>query len=366
MPRERVDLPYEITHLSILDEDGHVDKDLEPDIPEEDLRMLYRTMVKVRSFDERRLRLQRQGRIGTFAPVKGQEAAQLGAMYALEDTDWLVPCFRETAAAIYRGADLARDLLYAAGYEEGVQIPDDARELPINIPVGSHIPHAAGVAWASKLKGEDDVTIAFFGDGSTSEGDFHEGLNFAGVFQVPGIFVCQNNRYAISVPREQQTKSETIAQKAIAYGVPGMQVDGNDILAVYTAVKEAAERARNGDGPTLIEALTYRLSVHTTADDPTKYRDDEEVEEWAKKDPIDRFRTYLLDRDIITEDEVDAWQEEADDEVADAVKRFEELQDECDDPLDMFEHAYAEMPKELQRQKEQMARWTHLHVGRDH
>jgi len=353
MPVRHVDLPYkEIPYLSVLDEHGTLDEALDPQIPEETLRRLYRTMLFVRAFDDQRLRLQRQGRIGTFAPVKGQEAAQLGSIAALRETDWMVPAFRETAVALWRGMPPENDLLYCAGYEEAIDLSADARDLPIAIPVGSQIPHAAGLAWARKLQGHDDVVITYFGDGATSEGDFHEGLNFAAVFGAPCIFFCQNNHYAISVPRKRQTRARTLAQKAIAYEMPALQVDGNDVLAVYRATAEAAERARRGEGPTLIEAVTYRLSVHTTADDPTKYRSLDEVEVWEKRDPIPRFRGYLLKRGILTEDEEAGWLDEVREEVQGAVRRFEEMQGA--DPLRMFDHIYSELPPFVERQRREL------------
>jgi len=280
MPRKDIKIPDKIEYISILNENGELDKALEPDIPEELLLRLYRTMLLARNFDERLISLQRQGRIGTFPPISGQEAAHLGAAAVLRPGDWFVPAFRETAAEIWRGRSLESVILYYNGFNEGVEIPEDSNDLPISIPVGSQILHAVGLAWAAKYRQTDDVAMAFFGDGATSEGDFHEGLNFASVFQAPAIFVCQNNHWAISLPRSKQTRSQTLAQKALAYNMPGIQVDGNDILAVYTAAREAADRARSGGGPTLIECVTYRMAVHTTADDPKRYRSTEEVEQW--------------------------------------------------------------------------------------
>ncbi len=370
MPIKDVDLGVEtnVEFVSVLDHKGNLDPDLEPEIPDEDLRELYRTMIRVRTFDERRLKLQRQGRIGTFAPVQGQEAAQLGSIYALQDTDWFVPSFRETAAATWRGFPFENDLIYAAGYEEAMDVMDeDSRDMPIAIPVASQICHGAGIAWARKLKGTDEVCLTYFGDGATSEGDFHEGVNFAGVFDAPCIFLCQNNQWAISVPRSQQTKAETIAQKGIGYGVPGVQVDGNDILAVYKVTKEAVERARRGEGPTLIEAITYRMNVHTTADDPTKYRDEEEVEPWRERDPIDRFERYLKDKGLLDDDTIETWKDEAVDEVQEAVDAFESRAEELGDPAAMFDHHLDEMPDYLVKQKEELvAYWEANDVWGDH
>ena len=266
-----------------------------------DLASVYRfdKALLSRRFDEYQLRWQKQGRIGTFAPAKGQEASQISSIAAVEDDDWMVPSFRETSVALWRGTPMTGLLLYNAGYNEGGQIPEGQRDLPISIPVASQMNEAVGIAYAMKMQKKDRLVVSYFGDGATSEGDFHEALNFAQVFQTPNIFICQNNQWAISVPREQQTASKTLAQKALAYGMPGIQVDGNDPLAVYAATREAAERARKGNGPTLIECITYRLSVHTTADDPGKYRDEEEEEQWRAWDPIPRFQHYLKSRKIL-------------------------------------------------------------------
>jgi pyruvate dehydrogenase E1 component alpha subunit len=356
MPREEVNLDYRVEYLQILDKDGQVDEGLEPDLSSAFLRKLYRAMLLGRRFDERMFKMQRQGRIGTFPPIKGQEAANIGAIAALEASDWMIPAFRETAAELWRGRSMVDVLLYFAGYSEGGYVPENARTLPISVPVGSQIVHAAGVGYGIQYQGKDDVAIVFFGDGATSEGDFHEGLNFAGVFKLPVIFLNQNNQWAISVPRSQQTNAKTLAQKALAYGMPGLQVDGNDVLAMYVATREAAERARAGEGPTLIEAVTYRLSVHTTADDPTRYRSDEEVEKWEARDPLKRFRRYLFDKDVLQESDVDALEEEIDAEIRAAVKEAEQKIEEPVDPQRMFEHVYAELPPYLQEQKEALAR----------
>ena len=355
MPRKEINLPDIIEYISILNENGELDKSLEPDIPEEEILRLYRTMQLARKFDERLLSLQRQGRIGTFPPISGQEAAHLGAAAVLRPRDWFVPAFRETAAEIWRGRSLDSVILYNNGFNEGVNIPEDSNDLPVSIPVGSQILHALGLAWAAKYRQTDNVAMAFFGDGATSEGDFHEGLNFASVFQVPAIFVCQNNHWAISIPRSKQTRSQTLAQKALAYNMPGIQVDGNDILAVYLAAQEAVERARSGDGPTLIECVTYRMAVHTTADDPKRYRTDEEVEQWQKRDPITRFQMYLTAKGLLSDDKIADLDAEIEEEIQSAINRAEEQMQRLDDPTDMFEHAYAEMPPYLKAQKEALA-----------
>jgi len=356
MPRNTIDIPDKVENLSILNEKGELDASLEPDIPEELLLKLHRAILLSRKFDERLLNLQRQGRIGTFAPISGQEAAQLGAVAPLRPSDWMVPAFRETAAEIWRGRSLESVIMYNNGYNEGAEIPQNLNNLPISVPVGSQILHAVGLGWAAKYRQTDDVAMTFFGDGATSEGDFHEGLNFAGVFQVPAIFVCQNNHWAISIPVAKQTHSKTLAQKAIAYGIPGIQVDGNDILAVYAAAKEAVDRARAGQGPTLIECVTYRMAMHTTADDPKRYRTEEEVEKWRERDPIVRFQKYLVDKGLLSEDKIAGIESEVLEEIQAAVDGAEEEMKALGDPIDMFEHAYDRMPAYLQEQKEDFAR----------
>ena len=355
MPRNEIDISPQVEHLSILDENGRVDKALEPDIPEDVLLKLYETMVFGRRFDERMLNLQRQGRIGTFPPITGQEASQLGTVAHLRPSDWFVPSFREMAAEIWRGRPDETFLLYYAGYNEGVRIGEDQNNLPLSVPVGSQTLHAVGLAWAIQYRQKDDVAMTWFGDGATSEGDFHEAMNFAGVFRLPVIFVCQNNHWAISVPLSRQTSSKTLAQKALAYGFPGIQVDGNDILAVYVAAGEAVERARSGDGPTLIECVTYRMMMHTTADDPKRYRSDDEVEGWRKKDPITRFEKYLIGKNILDDGKIDAMEQNIKERIQKAVDTAEARMKELGDPLDMFEHAYEQMPPHIEAQKEYLA-----------
>lgn len=363
MPRKEIDLPYRLEYLSILDENGQVDKELEPDLSSDFLMKLYRAMALARRFDERMLILQRQGRIGTFAPIKGQEASQLGAVAALGLEDWLAPSFREAAAEVWRGKPMENILLLYAGYNEGGQIDERLRNLPIAIPVGSQALHAVGLGYGIKYDGKKEVVMTFFGDGATSEGDFHEALNFSGVYQVPVVFVCQNNQWAISIPRARQTRSKTLAQKAMAYGIPGIAVDGNDILAVYTAAREAVERARSGEGPTFIECVTYRMSVHTTADDPKRYRTDEEVEEWVRRDPIVRFESYLKEKGLLTEELIQS----TDESVRAEVKAVEEswsrrIEGEID-PVTMFDGAYAELPAHLVAQREELKREIEARKG---
>jgi pyruvate dehydrogenase E1 component alpha subunit len=349
MPRTVLEPQFAVEHLSILDSDGTLDTALEPELSPDDLRRLYRAMLLGRRLDERMLRLQRQGRIGTFAPIKGQEASQLGTVFTLRKTDWMVPSFRETAAMLWRGWPIEKILLVFAGYLEGGQPAPEQHDLPITIPVGTQLPHAVGLAYAAQYRGDDAVVMAYCGDGATSEGDFHEALNFAGVWHVPIVFVVQNNQWAISVPLKKQTHSRTIAQKALAYGFPGIQVDGNDVLAVYAASREAVDRARGGGGPTLVECVTYRLGVHTTADDPTKYRSEEEVKAWERKDPLTRFSAYLEKKNLLES----GLEQQVDEEIARAVEAFEATPPA--DPLAIFDHAYAEMPPHLQAERAEMA-----------
>ncbi len=352
MPRVALEVAVECEDLSIIDVDGNVDEDLLPDLDKDLLQRLHRMMLMSRRFDEKLLQWQAQGRIGTFAPALGQEAAQIAAVAPLRDSDWMVPSYRESGAALWRGTPLTGLILYNAGYNEGAEVPEDQKDLPICVPVGSQLPHSVGLAYASKYQDRDDVTIVFFGDGSTSEGDWHEAVNLAAVLEAPVIFLCQNNQYAISVPIEKQMRNETIAQRGVAYGIPGLRVDGNDVFAVYLAVSEAAERARSGGGPTLIECVTYRLSVHTTADDPSKYREAEEEEEWRTHEPIGRFQRFLLDRGVLTEDDIERIEEEIDDEISSAWEEAQEQMGELGDPVDIFDHHYVEMPHYLREQRE--------------
>ncbi|TKB26863.1 pyruvate dehydrogenase (acetyl-transferring) E1 component subunit alpha [Desulfopila sp. IMCC35006] len=355
MGRKHLALTNNIDHLSILDENGILDLELEPEITNEaHLKMLH-AMLLGRRFDERMLDLQRQGRIGTFPPIKGQEAAQIGTVALLRDSDWLVPAFRETAAEIMRGRSMESVLLYYNGYNEGTIIAEKQRDMPMSVPVASQILHAVGLGLAAQYRKTEEVVMTFFGDGATSEGDFHEGLNCAAVYQAPVIFVCQNNQWAISVPLARQTHSETLAQKALAYGMPGIQIDGNDILAVHAATAEAVDRARSGGGPTFIECVTYRVMMHTTADDPRKYRSEEEVEAWKKKDPLLRYQQYLLTKDIVAQNDLDALEAEIKQQIQTAIDRAEEQMQKLGEPLAMFDHLYAELPASLAKQRAELA-----------
>jgi len=361
MPRRKIALPA-IERLSILDAEGGVDRALEPDIPPDDLRRLYRTCLLARHFDERMLRLQRQGRIGTYLAARGHEAAVLGSVYALRPTDWLVPVWREWAAYVWRGWPLEHLILLYAGHLEGMRVPPGIRDLPVCVPMGTHVPHAVGIAHAARYKKDGSVTLCYFGDGASSEGIAQEALNFAGVLEAPVVFVCINNQWAISVPVARQTHAASLAQKAVAYGFPGVQVDGNDLLAVYVATRDAVERARGGGGPTLVEAVTYRLGPHSTADDPSKYRSAAEVEAWEAKEPLRRFRRYLEARGLLDEPLHARLDAEADAEVRAAIERAEARMGEAR-LAEMFDDVYGDIPAEVAAQRRALE--PHLGDGGD-
>lgn len=341
-----------VEEYKILDEEGNLVRDEVPDLTEADLVELYRWMHFARAFDERCLKLQRQGRLGTYAPLSGQEAALLGSAYALEDRDWLFPSYREHAPLVMRGLPPEYVLMYWNGNEEGSRIPEGVNVFTYSIPIATQVIHAVGFSWAAKMKGDDVTALVYVGDGGSSEGDFHEGLNFAGVFQTPTIIFCNNNQYAISCPRERQTRAKTIAQKAIAYGIPGVQVDGNDLLAVYKVTREAVVRAHEGKGPTLIEAVTYRYGPHTTADDPKRYRTQEELELWMQKDPILRVRKYMQSKDIWDDKMEEALKNSIEERIKEVVEKYESTPKREYD--EMFKYLYAEMPACLEKQMEEL------------
>ncbi len=348
--------------VRFLDEEGVLETGAVAPLPDDRTRELHRHMLRARLFDERLLKLQRQGRVGTFAPSYGQEACQVGAMSALTPKDWFVPSFREMAGALYRGAPMKSILLYAMGYEEGSVVPPGARDLPVSIPVGGQSAHAVGLAWAMKLKKDPGIAICYFGDGASSQGIVYEAMNFAGVLRVPTIFFCQNNQWAISTPRRIQTATETIAQKAIASGIQGVQVDGNDLLAVHHVVKEAAELARSTGMSTLIEGITFRSGVHTTADDPSVYRTKAEEEAWVKRDPIDRMRKYLTSRGAWSDAQEKQAEDEINAEIAQAIQEAEAFRAASPSPLRMFDDTYSFMPPYLARQRAEAAQ---SFAGRD-
>ncbi len=331
---------YSIERVKVLAEDGSVDQDLMPALSQEDVRRLYEYMVLTRRLDERMFTLQRQGRLGTFARVAGQEGAHVGAAFALRPEDWLVPAFRETGALLMRGVPMEQLLQFWGGDERGSAFPPGSRTLPISVPVGTHMLHAVGIGWAMKQSGQQAAVLTVFGEGATSEGDFSEAMNMAAVFQAPAVFLCQNNQYAISVPYTKQTASCTVAQKALAYGMTGVQVDGNDVFAVYRVCNEALERARSGLGPTLIEAHTYRVTDHTTSDDARRYRPDDEVEKWRRRDPIERLESYMRATGSLDDQGAAEVLAAADAKVDEAVRSYEALPPPA--PEEIFKHVFAE------------------------
>jgi len=341
---------FSVSYLQILDEKGKVDKKLEPKIPDADLIDLYRWMYLAREFDQRMLKLQRQGRIGTFGPSTGQEAAHCVPAFLMNEKDWFIGAFREAGARLMRGETMEQALHFYNGWEEGNARPEDSNILPSSIIVGSQMLHAVGVGYAMKYKGiKDAAVVTFFGDGATSEGDFHEAMNFAGVWQAPVVFICQNNQWAISLPRHKQTRAQTIAQKAIAYDIPGIQVDGNDPLAMYAATSEALDRAKSGGGPTLIEAVTYRMMMHTTADDPKKYRSDNEVKSWQVKDPLLRMKIYIDNKGIWDDKKQDEMAVSVKKEIDQAVTSFEATDDFKPDLV--FDHIYGDSHYTIEEQR---------------
>jgi pyruvate dehydrogenase E1 component alpha subunit len=334
--------------FQILAENGRARPEREPSLPASDLQKLYSLMATTRAADLKALNLQRQGRMGTFAPSLGHEACQVGSAFALQPKDWVFPYFRDLGNYITLGLPLKNYYLYWMGNEEGMRIPAGLNIFTISVPVGSQLPHSVGCAMAMKYRKEQAAVVAYFGDGATSEGDFGEALNFAGVFRTPNVFICFNNQYAISTPVRQQTAAKSIAEKATAFGFNGIRADGNDVLAMYSLTREALEKARTGGGPTLIEAFTYRMGNHTTSDDASRYRMEAEVNEWSRRDPIERFRLYLKDKGLWDESFEGRVQKEAEDLINKAVEEAENTPPPR--PEDLFIHTYEEMTPELNNQ----------------
>lgn len=328
-----------------------------------DLLSMFTTMVRVRALDERGLMSQRQGRIGFYVPSSGEEGHQAGAAFALRPEDWCYPSYRVPGVAIHRGAPLPSMVANLFGNADdlalGRQMPNHysfraQNFVSISSPLGTQIPQAVGTARAMQIRGEKRVAVAWFGDGTTSEGDFHVAMNFAGVWKAPCVFICQNNQWAISVPFHQQTASENVAVKAVAYGFPGVRVDGNDVLAVYKVVREAVERARSGGGPTLVEAVTFRMGPHSSSDDPTRYRPQEVVDDWRRRDPIERFRKFLLAHGHADGKALEAVEEAAKADVAAAFKEQEKV---GPPPLEsLFEGVFAGMTPAMERQRDYLLR----------
>jgi len=343
---------FKIQRLEILAPDGKVDSTLEPKIPDETLLDLYRKMVEIRAFDEIAVKLQRQGRLGTYPQILGQEATQVAPALCLKPKDWLIPTYRGQGAYYARGMKLRYSLLYWGGDDRGVHFPEGNNDVLFAIPVGSHLTEVVGIAWAIKLRKDPSVALTYLGDGTSSKGDFHEALTFAGQFKAPAIFIIENNHWAISVPREGQAACETLAQKAWGYGAYGLQVDGNDALAVYKAVSEAVERARKGEGPTVLECETYRMGHHTTADDATRYRDSMELETWKKKDPILRFKKYLESKKLWDDSKEATLLKDTAAMLQAEIEAYEKTPPP--NPLNMFSDNYAAAPWALIEQRKEL------------
>ena len=321
----------------VIDEDREVDG-----LGEQELLDLYRSMVLLRTYDERSLVYHRQGRIGTYAIYWNHEAMQAGSVYALDDGDWIFPSYRESAIGLLRGIPPATVLHWWRGHPAGWWNPADYNVASICVPIATHVPHAAGLAWGKKLKGERACAIAYFGDGATSEGAFHEGANFAAVMGAPLILFCNNNQWAISTPLSKQTHAEALSDKAVGYGMPGVRVDGGDVLAVYEATREAVELARGGGGPTFIEAMTYRAAPHATADDPSAYIDMERVEEERKNECLGRYERYLRKLGVLADDLETEIKAEAAEAMRKGIAAAEAEPDA--DPALLFDHAYVDPP----------------------
>ena len=352
--RQETDIPF----TRIMADDGSVVSELpafcsEPEV----IRDLYRAMVRTRTFDMRAVDLQRTGQIGTYASSLGQEAVAVGIGAAMSATDVLLPSFREHGTQLMRGATMLELLRFWGGDERGSDYAGPREDFPISVPIGSHAPHAAGVAFAMKLRGEDRAALCVLGDGATSKGDFYEAINMAGVWHLPAVFVVTNNQWAISMPRARQTAAETIAQKAAAAGFEGCQVDGNDVIAVTHEVREALHKARTGGGPTLIEAMTYRLADHTTADDASRYRDQDEVTEQWQKEPLVRLRRYLTERKSLSREEDETFQAAYSKEVEQAVSDY--LADEPQPVSTIFDYMFAEIPHDLVAQRDAVTEQKH-------
>jgi pyruvate dehydrogenase E1 component alpha subunit len=338
--------------IRLLDVDGALLGDAPVDLDE--TRRLFAAMLTARAYDIKCTSMQVQGRLATYAPFEGQEAAQIGSVAALRADDWMVATYRDAAAMWFQGYPWMNLFLGRMGDERGGAAPADVNVLPPSITVGAHMIHAVGLGWAESMRGSDRIAITFFGDGATSEGDFHEAMNFAGVFAAPTVFLCQNNGFAISMPRERQTAAEFLADKAVGYGMPGVLVDGNDLFAMIEVTRRAVARARAGEGPTFIEALTYRVGPHTTTDDAARYRSDDTVEDWRRRDPVERVRSYLK--------RCDAWEttweatvvEDAAAEIEAAVAAAEAV--EPFEPGAIFDRMYASPTPAMDRQRSALRR----------
>lgn len=348
--------PIDNKVFQIIDDKGKViNKAMMPAVSDEKLLKAYKDMLFARTADLQIVSYQRQGRIYTYPPNYGQEAISGAVGAIIGDNDWLVPAFREMGAMLAKGVTLKELFLYFMGYEDGSKFQNAKKTLPISVPIASQLLHAAGIGYEIKYNKKDEVVFAFVGDGGTSEGDFHEAVNFAGVWKVPVVFIIQNNQYGISTPTRMQTASKSLAIKAVAYGVKGIKVDGNDYFAMYKAVEESVKACKNGEGPVLIEAVTYRKGAHTTSDDPTKYRTKEEEQQWESKDPLRRLKLYLEAKKLWSEKEeekiIPQYKEEVD-------RQFIEAENYGPYPKeDVFKYLYAEMPDDLKEQEKEYERF---------
>ncbi|MBU8906755.1 pyruvate dehydrogenase (acetyl-transferring) E1 component subunit alpha [Desertibacillus haloalkaliphilus] len=347
---EQVENNFEM--FQIMNEEGEiVNESAMPKLSDEELQEMMRRMVYTRIWDQRAISLNRQGRLGFYAPVAGQEASMLGSQFALDNKDWILPGYRDIPQIVWHGLPLYQAFLYSRGHIEGGRIPDEVNVLMPQIIIGAQIVQTAGVALGLKRKNKDNIAITYTGDGGASQGDFYEGLNFAGAYNAPAVFVVQNNRFAISVPVEKQSAAKTIAQKAVAAGIEGVQVDGMDILAVYAATKDARERALNGV-PTLIETMCYRYGPHTMAgDDPTRYRTSELDDEWEKKDPIVRFRKYLEKKGLWSEEKENEVVDKAKEDIKAAIKEADAAPKQK--VTDLIGTMFEELPSHLREQMEE-------------
>ena len=347
MPKESI-ASFQIERLSILDPSGQADESLLPDLSDSQLLQIYELLVFTRMADQRALDLQREGRLGTYPSSLGQEAAQVGSGFALGTQDWVFPSFRELGVYLCKNYPLELVYRFWTGDERGQKSPEGINIFPVCIAVGTHVLHAAGVAMAAKYRGDDTVSTAYIGDGATSKGDFHEALNMAGVYKLPLVVICQNNQWSISVPRSAQTAAQTLAQKAIGYGIHGIQVDGNDVLAVYQATHEALQRARSGGGTTFIECETFRMSDHTTADDARRYRDPQLLESWQQRDPLLRMRRFLDLQQLWSDGDQEQLEVTLQERLGRAVKAAESA--EPPSAEEMFHYTCAQLSSRQQEQ----------------
>jgi len=351
-----------MTLESVLDAEGVADPAKDPGLPNELLLKIYDAMVQLRTLDVRMMNLQRQGRIGFYGTATGEEAAALGSAAAVENSDWVFPALRQGSVLLWRGFPLKAYIAQLIGNTgdvlNGHQMPCHYADRGVNVVawssvIATQLPHAVGMAYAARMKKSKDIAVAYLGDGATSSPDFHAAMNFAGVWKAPVVFVCHNNQWAISVPVEAQTAVKEIVRKADGYGVPGVRVDGNDVLAVYRTVKEAADRARAGGGPTFVECVTYRMGGHSSSDDPTRYRDEATVEAWRKRDPVQRFRRYLEGRGLWSEEKEQAAAAQWNDVIGTAIKEAEAMP--APPSSSMFDGVYHDLPWHLREQRDWLA-----------